>query len=167
MDKYTSICYMHRKGQKKWQWLTLASIKFQFMNIKLSKAFDLYFLSGVSFCSCPLLVSWVTDRQACQIPSWQLFLRGIDDHVRTGINLKHGLLTQTPWGYVLRCQCFLWAQSAGLLNVSIFSRDLGLLRKNKIFFLVNEIVVTEYKKEGAITNNLLSRYNISAKVFLD
>ena len=42
-----------------------------------------------------------------------------------------------------------------------------LLRKNKIFFLVNEIVVTEYEKEGAITNNLLSRYNISAKVFLE
>lgn len=68
---------------------------------------------------------------------------------------------------MLRCQCFLWAQSVGLLGVSIFSRDLGLLRKNKNFFLVNEIVVTEYEKEGIITNNLLSRYNISAKVFLE
>lgn len=40
------------------------------------------------------------------------------------------------------------------------------LEKIKFFFLVNEIV-TEYEKEGAITNNPLSRYDISSKVFLE
>lgn len=50
----------------------------------------------------------------------------------------------------------------------VFSAETWVyLEKIKFFFLVNEIVVTEYEKEGAITNNRLSRYNISAKVFLE